>query len=126
MSEPAEIPRWTLGWRLQRSLAWGEVSVEEMARELDVSRSTISRWCHDAGAPPRSIYLRAWANKCRVPYEWLTSGDEGLPRMDSNHQPAGWLTDSKTPPSTRELKNMGVPIDELRQRIRYGTLREAR
>src|SRR5690606_11229447 len=77
-AEPHGIPDWSLGWRLRRSLEWGGVSAKEMARELDVSEGTISRWCHDVGAPPRSIYLRAWAAKCRVPYDWLVAG--GIPR----------------------------------------------
>ncbi|MGH7338909.1 MAG: helix-turn-helix domain-containing protein [Candidatus Rokuibacteriota bacterium] len=89
MSEVAEVPTWTLGWRLQRALDFAGVSVQDMADELDVSRGTISRWCNDHGSPPRSIYLRAWATRCRVPMVWLQYGDDGLPRVDSNHQPAG-------------------------------------
>ena len=91
-AETPAVPPWSLGWRMQRALAWAELSVQEIADELGVNRTTISRWMHDVGAPPRTIYLRAWAARCRVPYEWLAFGDE-LPRVDSNHQPAGWQHD---------------------------------
>lgn len=74
-AEPFGIPPETLGWRLKRALDWGGVSAKEMATELDVSEGTISRWSNDVGAPPRSIYLRAWAHKCRVPFEWLSDPD---------------------------------------------------
>src|SRR5262245_16319103 len=87
----AMVPEWTLGWRLQRALGFADVTVETMAAELGVSRATISRWCHDIGAPPRTIYLRAWAARCQVSYDWLLTGTAPLlPRRDSDPQPAGW------------------------------------
>jgi transcriptional regulator with XRE-family HTH domain len=64
------IPEWTLGWRLQRSLAHAGVSVQEMADELGVSRGTISRWCNDHNRPRRSD-LRLWALRTGVPLDWL-------------------------------------------------------
>ena len=123
-AEPFGIPPETLGWRLKRALDWGGISSKEMATELDVSEGTISRWSNDVGAPPRSIYLRAWANKCRVPYEWLA---EELPRVDSNHQPADWLPEPAPNgrPGTAELAAMGKPIDQLRQHIRHGARQTA-
>jgi len=102
MSE-AMVPEWTLGWRLQRALGFADVTVETMAAELGVSRATISRWCHDRGAPPRTIYLRHWAHRCHVSYEWLVYGEDQLPRVDSNHQPAGWSRRATTrAPSEQE------------------------
>ena len=114
MSEAAEaVPGWTLGWRLQRALDWAGVTVQEMAEELDVSRSTVSRWCNDHGAPPRAIYLRAWATRCRVPMIWLQYGDDGLPRADSNRQSAGSGCEA---PGTLELRGA------FRKRIRNGSV----
>jgi transcriptional regulator with XRE-family HTH domain len=72
MTESPAVPKWTLGWRLQRSLAHAGIGVQEMARELGVSRSTISRWMNDRGASPRSIYLTRWAARCGVPLEFIT------------------------------------------------------
>jgi transcriptional regulator with XRE-family HTH domain len=70
-----EIPEWTLGWRLQRSLAHAGVTVEEIAEEMDVSRSTVSRWLNDRGAPPKAPYVKQWALKTGVPYAWLADTD---------------------------------------------------
>jgi transcriptional regulator with XRE-family HTH domain len=65
------VPDWTLGWRMQRALAHAGISVNDMAADLEVSRTTLSRWLNDRGAPPRSIYLRQWALRCGVDYSWL-------------------------------------------------------
>lgn len=75
------IPAWTLGWRLQRALAHAGISVQGMANELDVSRSTISRWINDNGTPPRSGFVKLWALRTGVPYEWLA---EGVERPDTD------------------------------------------
>lgn len=80
MSEPAieyrgEIPPWTLGWRLQRSLAWAEMTTEQMADELGIARSTVSRWCNDKGRPTKG-YLKLWALRTGVPLSWLTPEDD--------------------------------------------------
>ncbi len=72
MSEgDGEIPEWTLGWRLARALAHGGVSVEGMAEELGVSRSTISRWMNDRGAPPRIGYVKLWCQRTGTNLEWV-------------------------------------------------------
>lgn len=73
--EPSHIPKWTLGWRLQRSLAYAGISAGDMGDMLGVSRGTISRWLNDRGAPPRTVYLRHWADACEIPYEWLCHGN---------------------------------------------------
>lgn len=65
------VPAWTLGWRLQRSLGHAQMSVEQMTQELGVSRSTLSRWLNDRGAPPKRAYLQQWAALTRVPADWL-------------------------------------------------------
>lgn len=79
MSEPqlaSARPVFTLGWRLRLALETASIKAKEMAAELDMDEGTISRWCHDVGKPPRSIYLRHWADRCQVPYEWLARGAE--------------------------------------------------
>lgn len=95
------IPQITLGWRLQMALAQGDLSVQEMADNLGVSRSTISRWLHDDGMPPRAAFVKQWALASRVSLEWLQTGKtpvgdggpaggEKLPRLDSNQEPTGY------------------------------------
>lgn len=81
-------PEWTLSWRLRRALDYADVSVQDMAEELGVGRTTVSGWLNDPDRRPRRIYLRYWADRCRVPLDWLERGE--LPRVDSNHQPAGY------------------------------------
>lgn len=110
------IPPETLGWRLRRALEWGGVAAKDMAAELDVSDGTISRWCHDLGAPPRSIYLRAWANKCRVPEEWLIFGDNDA---NGSHR-IRLMQDPSSPPSTDEVLAHAKRIPELREQLGYG------
>jgi transcriptional regulator with XRE-family HTH domain len=119
MEYHGEIPPWTQGWRLQRSLSWAGMTTEDMADELGVARSTVSRWCNDKGRPTKG-YLKLWALRTGVPLAWLMV--DGLPRVDSNHQPAGWLTDNESL-GTAEVKSMAKPIvdDEFRRRIRYGS-----
>lgn len=70
------IPAWTLGWRLQRALAHADLTTTDIADELGISRSTVSRWTNDHGAAPRAAYVKQWALRCGVPYEWLISGQE--------------------------------------------------
>lgn len=68
-----EIPEWTLPWRLQRSLAHAGMSVEDMAAELGLSRQVLSRWLNDRSVP-RTAYLKLWALRTGVPFDWLTGG----------------------------------------------------
>jgi len=93
MSQPnitavPEIPRWSLGWRLQRSLAHAGISVEDMAAELGVTRQTIGRWTHDRGEP-KTGFVKLWALRCGVPYEWLLTGADV--RKQDNRHPAAAL-----------------------------------
>lgn len=67
------VPQWTLGWRLQRALSHADMKVEQMADELGISRGTASRWLNDRG-PVREIYLKQWAMRCGVAFEWIKSG----------------------------------------------------
>lgn len=83
MHVPTTIPPLTLGWRLQMSLDYAGISTQQMADELGVVRSTVSRWMHDNGAPPRDGFLRLWALRTGVPYEWLRDG------VASSGDPAG-------------------------------------
>jgi transcriptional regulator with XRE-family HTH domain len=79
-----EIPEWTLGWRLQRSLAHAGIAVEEIADEMGVSRSTVSRWLNDRGAAPKQAYLKMWALRTGVPFAWLADmgpNGRGAPKV---------------------------------------------
>lgn len=71
--QEAVVPEWTRGWRMNRALSYAGMHIEQMADELGVSRSTISRWVNDKG-PVKKIYLNQWALRCGVPLEWLETG----------------------------------------------------
>lgn len=73
----AAIPALTLGWRLQMALRHAGLSVDAMAAELGVSRSTISRWTNEHGTPPKAAFVKMWALRCGVPFSWLATGEEG-------------------------------------------------
>jgi transcriptional regulator with XRE-family HTH domain len=107
MSAEPTVPDWTLGWRLRRALDFAGVTVAEMADELGVGRTTVSGWLNDPDRHIRRVYLRYWADRCRVPLEWLEFGE--LPRVDSNHQPAGWGMDH----SGAEQTGANVPVERL-------------
>lgn len=77
------VPELTLGWRLRMALDYAELSVNQIARDLEVGRQTVSRWLHDDGAP-KALYIRSWAEICGVDYDWLR-GDKPSTR---------WLQDS--------------------------------
>jgi transcriptional regulator with XRE-family HTH domain len=73
MQQSAEVPQWTRGWRMRRALDHAGLTVETMISELGISRGTASRWLHDKG-PVRDIYLKQWALRCGVSFDWLKSG----------------------------------------------------
>lgn len=103
-SQQASVPQLTLGWRLQMALGHGHVTVQEMADDLGMARSSLSRWLNDHGAPPRRIFILRWAVRTGVDAHWLEFGHTKNPRpddpdggctqcqcaiRDSNPEPAG-------------------------------------
>lgn len=74
------VPVLTQGWRLQMALRQADMSVHDMADELGVSRSSLSRWMNDRGTPPRAAFVKQWALRTGVPYTWLATGEAENPR----------------------------------------------
>lgn len=89
----AVVPAWTLGWRLQRALEHGGITVQEMATICSVGRSTISRWIHDTGAPPRELFIKEWALRCGVDYHWLATGQEAQQDIPAARRSSGQSAD---------------------------------
>lgn len=77
MSTQTATP-WTRGWRLRWALDHAGLDVQQAAKEIEVSRTTLGRWIHDDEAAPKQVFLRAIADLCGVNYRWLATGD-GLP-----------------------------------------------
>lgn len=105
------------------------MSQQELADRLSIARASVVNWERGHTVPLRPL-LDMVADATGVDPEWLAEsrpartrgGYVGLPRVDSNHQPAGWLTDP-TPngsPGTAELAQMGKTVPELRHLIRRG------
>lgn len=67
--------------RLRKSLRVADMGVQEIARDLDVSRNTVSGWLSGA-REPRRAYVRAWAMATGVPYVWLETGEAPSPGGD--------------------------------------------
>lgn len=74
------IPELTLGWRLQMAL--GDMSVQEMADHLGVSRTSCARWMHDRSEPKRGLLLQ-WALVTGTDPEWLEHGSAPDPNGPS-------------------------------------------
>jgi transcriptional regulator with XRE-family HTH domain len=75
------IPDLTLGWRLKMAL--GDMASQDMAKVLEVSRTTVSRWMGDRGTPPHTLFVRQWALITGTDPAWLLTGQQTAP------QPAG-------------------------------------
>ena len=82
----ANVPRWDLADRLRKALREADVSVQEMAEYLEISRNTVGSWINGHHRP-RPSDLKQWALRTGVSYPWLT--------YDSNHQPDDLLDDAE-------------------------------
>lgn len=69
------LPEFEMRHRMSLALEYGSVSINEMARHLGASRTTISNYLHGR-TQPRRADLIAWAMRCGVPFDWLVGDDE--------------------------------------------------
>lgn len=90
------IPQWTLGDRLRKAREHAGMDQEELALRIGVSRGTVSNYELGRGTrPPKVVVLRAWANECGVPYEWLV--DNFRPTYGMKVQPNRGFVSSTLP-----------------------------
>lgn len=75
-TEYDRIPPLTLGLRLKMAMDWADYSRDDMATELGVHPSTISRWMNDKGEPPKRGHVSAWAAFTRCDFHWLLTGEQ--------------------------------------------------
>jgi transcriptional regulator with XRE-family HTH domain len=78
---------------MRMSLDYANISVKQMATQLGVSRTTLSRWMADKGERPKRAYISQWALSTGVPFTWIDSGKmpESSPDPDGDggsRQPA--------------------------------------
>lgn len=83
-----EAPVITLGWRLRIAMERADIKRSDMAARMGVKQSTITRWTHDVGAPPRRIYLERWAEVTNVPLSWLAGTEEESGRNSRRYSDA--------------------------------------
>lgn len=63
--------------RMRKALRVSDVSVQDMADFLGVTRGTVSTWIN-GHIHPSTQTLRLWAARTGVPYEWLTGFPEDV------------------------------------------------
>jgi transcriptional regulator with XRE-family HTH domain len=91
-TQTGTIPQWTLSDRLAKARDHARIDQDDLAREMGVSRQSISNW-ERGYAKPKRPYVWAWADVTGVDRDWLLTGDapdsepDQLPRLDSNQQP---------------------------------------
>jgi len=78
----ADIPPLTLGWRIQMALDYGQLKHADLMAKFEVSRETVSRWCHDASKPKKFV-LNEIAVMTGVSPRWLIDG------ISETHGPSG-------------------------------------
>ena len=78
MPDPAAdvVPQWDLRHRLLRAREYAGLEQSELARELGVSRTTVSNAERGAHSPRRALIL-AWGLRCGVSLRWLETGQAG-------------------------------------------------
>jgi transcriptional regulator with XRE-family HTH domain len=70
-----QVPQFEMRHRMLLALEYSGVSVNEMAAELELSRTTISNYLHGRTRPRRGELIQ-WALKTGLPFEWLVSGED--------------------------------------------------
>lgn len=68
------VPKWDVADRLRKALREAQMSTEEMADYLDVSRRSIGNWL-SGRIKPSTRTMRLWALRTGVQYEWLCHDD---------------------------------------------------
>lgn len=92
-----QVPPVTLGWRIQLALDYAQLKQDAVASKFEVSRKTVSRWCNDAGTPPKKFILNEIAVMCGVSPRWLIDGIAS----DGYHPPGAPLKSSR-----------GLPVEQ--------------
>lgn len=95
------VPVFTLADRLRKAREVTGLDQAAFAREMGVSRQTVSSYERGSVAA-RLIVLKAWALRSGVPLPWLQTGEsprqdgpgggDGLLRLDSNQRPSGYMS----------------------------------
>lgn len=97
------VPEWDMADRLRKALRHANLSVQDMASYLEVSRNTVSGWINGRHTAPK-MSLRLWSIRCAVSYEWLLRGDGDGPNSPTGVSVThGYLTKGAYQPSLSSL-----------------------
>lgn len=78
LSQPGDVPAWTLADRLRKARDHAHLSQEELAAEIGISRASVSGYEAGYREPPRPV-LVVWAMVCHVDLEWLSGAPHPAP-----------------------------------------------
>jgi transcriptional regulator with XRE-family HTH domain len=107
------IPVFEMRHRMALALEYGSVSVNEIAAELGVSRTTISNYLWGRTVPRRAD-LVTWAFRTNVPLEWLLDGTvPSDPPSKVKTPKRGRTQGSKTAPCSSHIAGPLHNVQEL-------------
>ena len=70
LSQPGDVPAWTLADRLRKARDHAKLSQQELADAIGISRASVSGYEAGYREPHRPV-LTVWAMVCHVDLEWL-------------------------------------------------------
>ena len=82
LSQPGDVPAWTLADRLRKARDHAKLSQQELAGAIGISRASVSGYEAGYREPPRPVLI-VWAMVCHVDLEWLTGSPHGFPGQPS-------------------------------------------
>lgn len=79
----AAVPTWTLGDRLRKAREFAGFEQGELAARVGTSRGTVSNYelGHWGIRGPKAVVVRAWADKCGVPLDWIVEDSPFAARL---------------------------------------------
>jgi transcriptional regulator with XRE-family HTH domain len=76
-----EVPQILVQHRLRIAREFAGFEQTELADQMSVTRSTISK-CENGSGVPRRSTIKLWAMACGVPAAWILTGEEPPPGPD--------------------------------------------
>lgn len=104
------VPMWTLGDRMGKALSFADVSVQDMADYLGLSRNSLSGYINDRLRPKRQTVL-LWAMRTGVSLEWLETG-EGSPTGTDPDPGSGVDVDALDKLTQAKRSRSGAPTQQ--------------
>lgn len=81
LSQPGDVPVWTLTDRLRKAREHASLSQAELADLIGISRASVSGYEAGYRPPPKPV-LMVWAMVCHVDLGWLSGAPGGFPGQE--------------------------------------------